>query len=83
MYIEKCTLLPAMPVNQSKKHILAATLIPYLLNITPSLPTITQKETRSSMSQLAAQAILMQRVTPQPSIMGGAGMQISMASRTR
>ena len=39
--VKKCMLLPAMTVDPSKKHILAATLIPYLLNITPFLPTIT------------------------------------------
>ena len=63
--VKKCMLLPAMTVDPSKKHILAATLIPYLLNITPSLPTITQEETQSSMSQLVAQAILMQRAMSQ------------------
>ena len=41
-----------MPVDSSKKHVLVATLIPYLLNTTPSLPIITQEET-GSMSQIA------------------------------
>ena len=52
-----------MPIDPSKKLVLAATLIPYLLDTTPSLPIITQEET-GSMNQIAVQAILMQRVTP-------------------